>query len=138
MFTPEFWAENWIKLVFGLISTGIITYLGFLLKKFKNYKSLMEEKDEEAINEMVEKKIAEIIKPIQKELEIADNKFEVILESYRYRLLTLCEIYLDRGYLTPKEYHQLSEMWKVYHGLGGNSQASNYYHKVENLPVREQ
>lgn len=137
MFTPEFWAENWIKLLFGLLSTGIIAYLSFLLKKFKTFKSLIEERDEAAINDMVEKKIEERMKPVVEQLKIDDDKFEVILESYRYRLLALCEMYLNRGFLTPQEYHQLSEMWKVYHGLGGNSQAGDYYHKVEKLPVRE-
>lgn len=138
MFTPDFWAENWVKLLFGLLSTGIITYLGFLLKRFKNYKSVIEAQDEEAINEMLEKKIEESIKPMQEELKATEEKFEIILESYRYRLLALCEVYLDRGYLSSQEYHQLTEMWKAYNGLGGNGQASDFYHKVESLPIREQ
>lgn len=137
MFTAAFWAENWIKLLFGLLSTGIVAYLTYLHKKFKEYKNLMEEKDDEAISEMVEEKIEEQMKPVQEELKQTQEKFEVIKDSYRYRLIALCEIYLDRGYLTPREYHQLSEMWKVYHGLGGNSQAEDYYHKVEKLPVHD-
>lgn len=138
MFTAAFWAENWVKLLFGLLSTGIVAYLTWLHKKFKGYKNLEEQKDDEAIEEMVQKKIDEQLKPVQQELELTKDKFNVIKDSYRYRLIALCEIYLNRGYLTPQEYHQLSEMWKVYHGLGGNSQAEDYYHKVEQLPVHDE
>jgi hypothetical protein len=29
-------------------------------------------------------------------------------------------------------------MWGVYHGLHGNDQGDDYYHKTEKLPIREQ
>jgi hypothetical protein len=28
-------------------------------------------------------------------------------------------------------------MWGVYHGLLGNSQGEDYYHRAEKLPIRE-
>lgn len=137
MFSAEFWAENWIKLLFGLLSSGILAYLGYVRKKLKEYRNLRHEDYEERLESLIQCKIDSILKPVQTELDIAKEKFEVIKDSYRYRLIALCEIYLNRGYLTPQEYHQISEMWKVYHGLGGNSQAEDYYHKVEKLPVRD-
>ena len=135
MFTAAFWAENWIKLLFGLLSTVIVAYGTYLHKKFKDYKNLTSERDDEAIEAMIEKRIQERIAPVQKELEVTRERFDVIKDSYKYRLIAVCQVYLDRGYLNSEEYHQLSEMWKVYHGLGGNSQAEDYYHKVESLPI---
>lgn len=105
MFSVEFWAENWIKLLFGLLSAGIIAYVTYLHKKFKQYRQTMEEKDEAEISEMIEDKIQKRMAPVMEELEEARTKFNVIKDSYRYRLLALCEIYLNRGYLTPQEYH---------------------------------
>lgn len=133
MFDAQFWAENWVKLLFGLLSAGIIAYLSFLLRKYKTFKKLEDDETKEKLNEFVESKLV----PLQEELEKTQEKFEVIKESYRYRLLALCELYLKRDYITYSEYHQLSEMWKVYHGLGGNSQAEDLYYKVEKLPVKE-
>lgn len=137
MFSAEFWAENWVKLLFGLMSTGILTYITYLHRKFKNYRKFVEERDDQEVADMVDSKIKETMTPILRTLDAMEAKFNAIRDSYRYRLIALCEIYLNRGYLTPQEYHQLSEMWRVYSGLGGNSQAEDYYHKVEKLPVRE-
>ena len=129
----EFITERWIILFFGLLSTAIIAYVRYLNSKFQQYKQIIEERNTEELEDM----IAEQLEPVQAELVETKRKFEAIKDSYRYRLIFLCEQYLDRGYLTPKEYSSLSEMWKVYHGLGGNSQAEDYYHKVEHLPVHE-
>ena len=131
--TIAFFAEHWISLLFGLISAAIIAYCRYLNRNFKIYKQLLEEKNNEEFNHMIEQKLD----PIIEELKEDNRKFDAIKDSYRYRLISLCEIYLDRGFLTPKEYSSLSEMWKVYHDLGGNSQAEDYYHKVETLPVHE-
>lgn len=129
----NFFVEHWVSLLFGLISIGIVAYCRFLGKKFKEYQTLVEEKNDQEISEM----ITDMLQPIQEELNKTQHKFCAIKDSYRFRLITLCEIYLERGYLSAKEYSSLSEMWKVYHELGGNSQAEEYYHKVEQLPVHD-
>ena len=130
-------AEHIVTLIFGLISAGAIAYCRRLNKNFnkkiQEYTRLMDEEKEEKLQEM----ISNTIQPLKDELAIDRAKFEAIKDSYRYRLISLCEIYLERGYLSSKEYSSLSEMWKVYHGLGGNSQGEDYYHKVEKLPVHE-
>lgn len=112
-----FFTEHIITLIFGLISAGAIAYCKHLSKKFKEYKKLVEEEEAEKVKDLVK----ETIKPLLEELELDRKKFEAIKDSYRFRLISLCEIYLERGYLSSKEYSSLSEMWKVYHGLGGNS-----------------
>ena len=39
--------------------------------------------------------------------------------------------------MTQAQYDQLNEFFKVYHGLGGNGQAEEYYDKAKALPIRE-
>ena len=105
---------------------------------------------EELIDQKVEARTTEIHKEFEdskaailaelakakNELVKSNEKFETIKNSYRYRLIALCQIYLDKGEITRKEYDQVSEMWRVYSGLGGNSQGEDYYHLVEKLFLR--
>ena len=43
-----------------------------------------------------------------------------------------------KGYMTSNEYEQLTEFYKVYHGLGGNGQAKTYYDKTIKLPIQHE
>lgn len=134
MITAAFIAEHWVSLVFGFISTAAIAYCRFLYKKFQEYEVLRSEKEHEQTEELIESRI----KPLQEALAESNRKFESIKESYKYRIIALCQIYLERGYLSTKEYDQLSEMWKVYHdGLHGNHQAEDYYYKTIKLPIHD-
>lgn len=127
-----FIAQHWISLIFGLLSTGILAYCRKLSKKFKDYQQLQEEKDWEEIAELIDDKLV----PIFGHLDEIDDKFDYIKESYKYRLIFLCDRYITRGYTTPEEYHGLTEMWKVYHeGLHGNHQAEDYYRRAIALPT---
>ena len=66
-----------------------------------------------------------------------NNRINLIIASYRFRLVQLCQIYLNQGYMTSEQYEQLSEFFKVYSGLGGNGQAKAYYDKAMQLPVKD-
>ena len=133
MVSLAFIAEHWVSLIFGLISTGAVAYCRLFYKKMKEFQAHKEEKNKEQIEAMVEEKV----KPLQAQLALSEHNFIAIRDSYKYRLIELCKIYLERGHINAKEYDQLSEMWKVYHDLGGNSQAEDYYYKVEDLPVKD-
>lgn len=75
-----------------------------------------------------------------KDLEIVQNKnlknFELIINSYKFRLIQLCRTHLRDGYITESDFEQITEMYKLYHGLGGNGQAQEYYEKVLALEIR--
>jgi hypothetical protein len=43
---------------------------------------------------------------------------------------------LRDDYITESDFEQITEMYKLYHGLGGNGQAQEYYDKVLKLDVR--
>lgn len=62
---------------------------------------------------------------------------DLIIASYRYRLVQLCKIYIHQGYMTQDQYDQLTEFYKLYTALGGNGQAQDYYEKTIKLEIRD-
>ena len=65
-----------------------------------------------------------------------DKNFNLIINSYKFRLIQLCKTHLRDDYITESDFEQITEMYKLYHGLGGNGQAQEYYDKVLTLDVR--
>ena len=64
------------------------------------------------------------------------KNFNLIINSYKFRLIQLCKTHLRDDYITESDFEQITEMYKLYHGLGGNGQAQEYYDKVLKLDVR--
>lgn len=138
----EFIATHLLEIIFGLISAGALAFCKYLHSKMKTYKKLVEEKESNNLDDTIEAHI----EPIRQEIEelrkyvletktIESNHMDLILASYRFRLTQLCKAYIQQGYMTEKEYEQLIEFYKVYHGLGGNGQAKTYYERAIQLPV---
>lgn len=141
----DFFINNWDKILLTII-TGLI---GFSTKKiyseFNRYKKYMEKEEEQKI----EYNIEEHLEPLQREFKKLSKKLEehieenkvtsnLLLNSYRFRLVQLCKIYLSQGYMTEEQYEQLSEFYKLYHSLGGNSQGTEYYEKTIKLPIKHE
>ena len=87
-------------------------------------------KDLENSEKATHKTMYKDLEELQKENE---RKFEVILNSYKYRLIQLCKYHLREGFISPEDYDQISEMHKLYTDLGGNGQAEEYFQKVKEL-----
>lgn len=87
----------------------------------------------ETKEEMEHKQMYEDLNDIQ-----AENikNFNLIINSYKFRLIQLCKTHLRDDYITESDFEQITEMYKLYHGLGGNGQAQEYYEKVLQLDVR--
>ena len=64
-----------------------------------------------------------------------NRNFNLIINSYKFRLIQLCKSHLKDGFITQEDYDQISEMYKLYKGLGGNGQAEEYYNKVQALEI---
>lgn len=140
----EFLSKYGIELVMSLITAGALAFCKYMNSKMKNYKKLLEEKDHDELNNEIDKKLEPIIQEIEelrkyiREVDVNENnRINLIIASYRFRLVQLCQIYLHQGYMTGDQYEQLSEFFKVYSGLGGNGQAKAYYDKAMQLPVRD-
>ena len=139
----EFLSKYGLELVMSLITTGALAFCKYMYGQMKNYKKLLEEKDHDELNNEIDKKLEPIVQEIEelrkyiREVDVNENnRINLIIASYRFRLVQLCQIYLHQGYMTSDQYEQLSEFFKVYSGLGGNGQAKAYYDKAMQLPVK--
>lgn len=139
-----FITEHLLEIVFGLISAGALAFCKYMHKQMKNYKSLLEEKEDLQLEETIEARI----EPIKMEIEelrkyvrevgnVEKYHMDLIISSYRFRLVQLCREFIRQGYITQAQYDQLTEFYKLYHGLGGNGQAQEYYDKTMKLEIRQ-
>ena len=140
----EFLSKYGVELVMSLITAGALAFCKYMHSQMKNYKKLLEEKDHDELDNEIDKKLEPIVQEIEelrkyiREVDLNENnRINLIIASYRFRLVQLCQIYLRQGYITSDQYEQLSEFFKVYSGLGGNGQAKAYYDKAMQLPVKD-
>ena len=140
----EFLSKYGLELVMSLITAGALAFCKYMHSQMKNYKKLLEEKDHDELDNEIDKKLEPIVQEIEelrkytREVDVNENnRINLIIASYRFRLVQLCQIYLRQGYMTSDQYEQLSEFFKVYSGLGGNGQAKAYYDKAMQLPVKD-
>ena len=140
----EFLSKYGVELVMSLITAGALAFCKYMYSQMKNYKKLLEEKDHDELDDEIDKKLEPIVQEIEelrkyiREVDVNENnRINLIIASYRFRLVQLCQIYLRQGYITSDQYEQLSEFFKVYSGLGGNGQAKAYYDKAMQLPVKD-
>ena len=61
---------------------------------------------------------------------------DLIISSYKFRLVQLCREFIKQGYMTQCQYDQLVEFYRLYEGLGGNGQAKEYYDRAMQLEVK--
>lgn len=140
----EFITTHLLEIIFGLISAGALAFCKYLYSKMKNYKQLIEEKENSTLDSTIEthiepirQEIEELRKYVLESTSASNKNMDLILSSYRFRLTQLCKAYIQRGFMTNAEYEQLVEFYKVYAGLGGNGQAKTYYERAVQLPVHD-
>lgn len=139
-----FIAQHFIEIFFGLISAGLLAFCRYIYTQMKMYQKLAEEKKDEQLEELIEEHIAPIKEDLNnlrsfvlEEKKSSEKYIEIILASYRFRLIQLCQSFLKQGYMTSEQYEQLVEFFKVYAGLGGNGQAKEYYERTLKLPLKD-
>ena len=136
--------NNWPSILLTLVTTGSLAFCKHLWSRMKNYKQLLDEKNSEALDDQIEEKLNPIAEEVEKlreyirQVDQAETyKMNLIIDSYKFRLVQLCKLYLKQGYMTQPQYDQLSEFFKVYSNLGGNGQAKEYYEKTMKLQIKE-
>lgn len=139
-----FIAQHFTEIFFGLISAGLLAFCRYIYTQMKMYQKLAEEKKDEQLEELIEEHIAPIKEDLNnlrsfvlEEKKSSEKYIEIILASYRFRLIQLCQSFLKQGYMTSGQYEQLVEFFKVYAGLGGNGQAKEYYERTLKLPLKD-
>ena len=67
------------------------------------------------------------------------KQFKVLEEQdiifYKYLLIDTCKEYLSKGEMTQYQFDRLTEWYKIYKSLGGNSQGDLYYKRTVALPI---
>ena len=144
----EFLTQWGLDIILGLISAGITAFFVAKGKEWnaqkEQFETMLKEKKVEETEHMMEEKL----EPIYEELEalrkyiretesIEKTHMSLIIASYRFRLIQLCKEFIRQSYLTPIQYDQLNEFYRVYTGLGGNGQAQNYYQRAIALPIQD-
>ena len=144
-------AEWGTEILFGLISAAVMGWAKWHGDKLKKEKIQAEENAkiiaEQKLDQKIECKIEVELEPILQELEdlrqyCRDNEnlekshMNLIVASYRFRLIQLCKGFLRQEYITESQMEQLMEFYKLYKGLGGNGQAETYYNKAIALPLK--
>ena len=129
----SFLGNHLVEILFGLIAAGALAFCKYLHSQIKNYKKLLDEKKDErmetAIDERLEPIVAEIEelrKYIRDVGQVEKHHMDLIVSSYRFRLVQLCKEFIRQGYITQSQYDQLTEFFKLYEALGGNGQAKDY------------
>lgn len=140
-----FIADHLIEIFFGLVSAGALAFCKYMHKQMKNYRRLLEEQEDQQLEHTIESRlepimleIEELRKYIRDVGQIEKTHMDLIVSSYRFRLVQLCKEFIRQGYMTQNQYDQLTEFYKLYTALGGNGQAKEYYETTMKLPVHEE
>lgn len=142
--------ESLLAWVLGILSTlvtaAVSAYAKHKVNKIKrerdqaieNAKKIEQQQLDHAIDikiEPVYQELEDLRAYIRKNSEIEESHLQLIIASYRFRLVQLCRGLLRQGYMTGSQFEQLSEFYKLYTGLGGNGQAKVYYERAMALEV---
>lgn len=155
-----------VEIFFGLVSAGLLAYCKSLWSQKQELQKRKEEDMTRLHRQMILDEIEPLVEEIHRVKEALDKKVNdlrseadhthanmykdlelvtkkndknlgLIINSYKFRFIQLCKTHLRDQYITQDEFDQITEMFKLYSGLGGNGQAEEYYNRVLELPLRE-
>lgn len=143
----DFLANNIGSVALSLITAGALGFCRWTWKQMKAYQELLDEQEENSLHEELVEEIERQTAPIVADIEelrayirnvdlTEKHQMQLIIASYRFRLIQLCKGFLNQGFITTAQMEQLTEFYKLYTGLGGNGQAKIYYDKAMQLPLK--
>ena len=111
-----FFAAHLWEVFFGLIAAGSLAFCKYLHSQVKNYKQLLEKKDNEELKKTILDEVQPILdevhhlaKELQKTEQDENDRQELFLDYYRFRLIQLCRAYLRQQYITQDQYDSLNQ-----------------------------
>ena len=160
----EILTEYGIEIFFGLLSAGLLAWCKSLFAQKRKLEEKEKEDMNRLHRQMILDEIEPIVIEIKKLKEKVEKgfhdiqhtadcthekmykdlnavvhktneNFELIIESYKYRLIQLCKTHIRDGFISQEDFEQVVELYKIYTGLGGNGQAQDYYEKVKELEI---
>ena len=66
----------------------------------------------------------------EENFKLLQDNLDLIISSYKYRLVELCKGLEKQGFMYQYQYDHLNEFYHLYRKLGGNGQAQDYYERV--------
>ena len=140
----EFFINHMWEIFFGLVAAGALAFCKYLHGQLKGYQKYQKEEEQKKVEQAMEVRLEPLIKDVEElrnyiiSIDTEETRhINLIISSYRYRLIALCKGYILQGYITLDQYEQLNEFYQVYSGLGGNGQAKTYYETAIQLPKRK-
>lgn len=160
----ELITEYGSEILLSLVTAVTLGYARHINTQKKNFEQMLQEDQNRKYRQMILDEIEPIIEELKrlndkiasntadlkaevcnanaqiyKDLDLItkknDKNLELIVNSYKFRLIQLCKTHLRDGWITQEDFDQVSEMYKLYHGLGGNGQAQDYYDRVMELDI---
>lgn len=110
----EILTEWGTEILFSLISASVLGYAKYqgskMKKEIEEAKKLAEEKEKEKVENMIEvqlepvyEELEELRKYIRETENIEKTHMNLIIASYRFRLIQLCKGFLAQGYITTSQ-----------------------------------
>lgn len=102
----------------------------------------------QAANRAIDEEILVAVKDLQLSVQeiradMAENKKDAnllrrgVLDLHLHNLIETCQVYIERGYITPIELMQYNERLTLYHSLGGNGHMDVWDERVRALPLHD-
>lgn len=157
----NFFVENLWEIIFGLIAAGALGGCKYFHSQLKEFKKAKKDEETRKYRQMIIDEIHPMVNELTRlDNELKQNKidmaiehktmyadldkvqaenvknFNLIINSYKFRLVQLCRSHIHDGYITEDDFEQITEMHKLYTALGGNGQAQEYYDKVLELEIK--
>lgn len=127
----------WLEILFSLISGLIFWVIHHLSGEIKKYKKMLDEQQNEVLENLINTKLT----PIEENLKSINEEIRNIKQQnvryYAALLRSDCQSYLNKGYLSQKEFNKTSELIHIYEGLGGNGTIHDLWHRVNDLPLKD-
>ena len=134
----EWIAKYWLEVLFSMIIGLFAWVLKGIKKEMKHYQELLDNEEKGAYDQVIDRKL----QPIDTRVKDVERDVEYIVDSYRFRIITLCQLAIDKGYMSQGDFDQLTEMFKLYTSLNAKKQSADYsivaeyYTKTKVLPIK--
>lgn len=86
--------------------------------------------DVHAIKDAMDKRENAMRTEAEANFQLLQDNLDLIISSYKYRLVELCKGLEKQGFMYQYQYDHLNEFYHLYRKLGGNGQAQEYYERV--------
>ena len=103
--------EHLLEIALGLVSAGALALSKNFHKQIKSYREIVRQNEEEKLDKKIDSKLdplwADLEELRQYIITVGDSEkkhMNVIISSYRYRLIQLCKQFINQGYITPAQY----------------------------------